>query len=104
MPIRKESPVSSEIKLSGRLLKAPENFLDPAGVRRVFTEAKAGRRGFIRSAFMAATAAGAAVMAPLAHATSNPVLQGEGDVNILTLVTANRPSSRSTCSAAKARG
>jgi sulfane dehydrogenase subunit SoxC len=81
--------VSSEIKPSGRLLKAPENFLDPAGVQRVFTEAKAGRRGFIRSAFTAAAAAAAAgsavVASPLARATSNPVLPGEGDVNILTL-------------------
>ena len=66
---------------SGRLLKAPENFLDREGIRRVFAEAKAGRRDFIRSAF-AAAAAGLAT--PLATSQSNPVA-GDGDPNILTL-------------------
>jgi len=69
----------------GRLLKAPENFLDPAGVRQVFAEAKKGRRDFIRSAFAAAGAAGAAVAAPLAHAAANPVPVEGGDLNILNL-------------------
>ncbi|MEH0164604.1 sulfite dehydrogenase [Roseateles microcysteis] len=63
----------------GRLIKAPENFLDRDGIRQVFAEAKAGRRGFIRSAF---AAAGAAAAAPLALA-QGPV--GEGDPNILQL-------------------
>ncbi|MBT9504645.1 MAG: sulfite dehydrogenase [Burkholderiaceae bacterium] len=74
--------MSSDNKPAGRLIKAPENFLDPAGVRQVFAEAKAGRRGFIRSAFMAASAA---AVAPVATATSNPVGSGEGDPNILNL-------------------
>mgnify|MGYP002784498392 CR=1 FL=1 len=66
---------------SGRLLKAPENFLDREGIRAVFREGKAGRRDFIRQAF-AAAAAGAA--APLAMAQANPV-GGDGDPNILNL-------------------
>jgi sulfane dehydrogenase subunit SoxC len=67
---------------AGRLLKAPENFLDAAGIRQVHAEAKAGRRDFIRRAFGAA-AAGAA--APLALAQGNPVPSEGGDPNILTL-------------------
>jgi sulfane dehydrogenase subunit SoxC len=47
--------------LPGRLLKAPENFLEPAGVRQVFAQARSGRRDFIRNAF-AAAAAGAVSM------------------------------------------
>jgi sulfane dehydrogenase subunit SoxC len=59
----------------GRLVKAPENFIGPAGVRRVFSEAKAGRRDFVRGAFAAALA-GTAAPAALAAA---------GDPNILVL-------------------
>ena len=69
----------------GRLIKAPENFLDPAGVREVFAEAKKGRRDFIRSAFAAAGAAVGAAAAPLALAAANPVPPSGGDVNILEL-------------------
>ncbi|WP_282823296.1 sulfite dehydrogenase [Pelomonas sp. V22] len=65
---------------TGRLIKAPENFIDAAGVRQVFAEAKASRRGFLRQAFTAAAAAGAA---PLVLAQSKPA--GEGDPNILEL-------------------
>ncbi|MDI4631959.1 sulfite dehydrogenase [Pelomonas sp. V22] len=62
------------------MIKAPENFIDAAGVRQVFAEAKASRRGFLRQAFTAAAAAGAA---PLVLAQSKPA--GEGDPNILEL-------------------
>lgn len=62
--------------------QGPENFLDPAGVRTVFQEAKAGRRDFIRRAFAGAAAAGAA---PLAMAQANPVPTEGGDPNILNL-------------------
>ena len=55
---------------SGRLRKAPENFLTPDGVRTVHHEARHGRRDFIRGAF-AAAAAGLA--APLVQAQANPV-------------------------------
>ncbi len=72
---------SEDIK-SGRLLKAPENFLNREGIKQVFSEAKNGRRDFIRSAF-AAAAAGAAV--PIALAQSNPVPAEGGDPNILKL-------------------
>jgi sulfane dehydrogenase subunit SoxC len=67
---------------SGRLRKAPENFLDREGIRTVFAEGKRGRRDFIRNAF-AAAAAGAAVPAALAQV--NPVPTEGGDPNILTL-------------------
>ena len=56
---------------AGRLAKAPENFLAPADIARVFAEGRGGRRDFIRRAFAAATAAGAP--AALA-ATGDPVI------------------------------
>lgn len=40
----------------GRLIKAPENFIQGDGVRTVFREARSGRRDFIRSAFAGALA------------------------------------------------
>jgi len=61
---------------TGRLRKAPENFLDRAGLATVAQEARSGRRGFIRGAF-AAAAAGLAAPAALA--------QPAGDPNILEL-------------------
>ena len=67
---------------SGRLLKAPENFISPDGVRKVFAQAKEGRRDFIRSAFAAAVAGGAAGGA---LAQANPVPAGGGDPHILNL-------------------
>ena len=67
---------------SGRVLKAPENFLNQEGIRTVFAEGKRGRRDFIRQAF-AAAAAGAAV--PAAMAQGNPVPTEGGDPNILNL-------------------
>lgn len=67
---------------SGRLLKAPENFLDADGVRRVFAEAKDGRRGFLRQAFVAAGAAGA--LGGAARVAAAPV-SGDGDPAILEL-------------------
>ena len=67
---------------SGRLQKAPENFLDPQGIKTVFAEAKNGRRGFIRQAF-AAAAAGMA--APMAMSQANPIPPEGGDPNILQL-------------------
>ena len=67
---------------SGRIQKAPENFLDAQGVKTVFAEGKQGRRDFIRRAFVAA-AAGAAVPATMAQ--GNPVPSEGGDPNILNL-------------------
>ncbi len=67
---------------SGRLLKAPENLIGPDGVRRVFAEAKNGRRDFIRNAFATAVATGAAGQA---LGQANPVPAGGGDPNILNL-------------------
>ncbi len=67
---------------SGRLLKAPENFVSADGVRQVFAEAKAGRRDFIRSAFAAAVAGGAAGSA---LGQANPLPVAGGDPHILKL-------------------
>jgi sulfane dehydrogenase subunit SoxC len=67
---------------SGRLQKAPENFLDQQGINTVYAEAKNGRRGFIRQAF-AAAAAGMA--APVAMSQANPVPPEGGDPYILQL-------------------
>ena len=64
-----------------RLIKAPENFLPPQGVRQVFAEAKQGRRDFIRSAFAAASAV---AVAPIARAAPDLPADG-GDPNILEL-------------------
>ena len=77
--------MASDTPEPGRLLKAPENFLTPQGVRQVFAEAKQGRRGFIRSAFAAVAATGATAATGLASAASNPVPAEGGDPNILNL-------------------
>ncbi len=83
--------MDSQSQPSGRLIKAPENFLNPAGIRQVFAQGQQGRRDFMRSAFVAAAAVGAAGAAgaasslPLATATSNPVPSDGGDPHILVL-------------------
>ncbi len=64
----------------GRLRKAPENFLDSGGVRAVFAEGKRGRRDFIRGAFAAAVAGGAA-----ARAAAQGAAPADGDPAILSL-------------------
>ena len=83
--------METNCNMPGRLVKAPENFLDLAGVRQVFAEGKQGRRDFIHAAFAAAGALGAAPFASSATpaatpaATSNPVPAVGGDPNILEL-------------------
>jgi sulfane dehydrogenase subunit SoxC len=77
--------VSSSRAPSGRLQKAPENFVDAQGVRAVFAQAKAGRRDFIRHAFAAAAGSAAALAAGGARAQANPVPAEGGDPNILEL-------------------
>jgi sulfane dehydrogenase subunit SoxC len=74
--------VSADRHAPGRLIKAPENFLDRDGIRRVFAEGKQGRRDFIRQAFAGAAAA---TVAGGAHAAANPVPPEGGDPNILKL-------------------
>jgi sulfane dehydrogenase subunit SoxC len=59
----------------GRLIKAPEHFLDGAGVAAVVREAKSGRRDFIRKAFAGA----------LAGAAAPTALGQSGDRHILEL-------------------
>jgi len=68
---------------SGRLRKAPENFLDAQDVREVFRQAREGRRDFLRSAFAAAM--GGASAAGVAQAAPNPVPAEGGDPHILNL-------------------
>ncbi|MEW6707076.1 MAG: sulfite dehydrogenase [Pseudomonadota bacterium] len=65
----------------GRLVKAPESFLNQEGIRAVREEARHGRRDFIRKAF---AAAGAGLAAPVALAQANPA-GPDGDPNILSL-------------------
>ena len=68
-------------QMTGRVRKAPENFVKGDAVAQVFAEAKAGRRNFIRGAF-AAAAAGVTATTALAQ---NAQSVGEGDPNILEL-------------------
>ncbi len=63
------------------LLKAPENFIGPDGVRSVFAEAKDGRRNFVRSAFAAALAS---TTAPAAWSQA-ALAPTDGDPSILQL-------------------
>ncbi|MBA2674974.1 sulfite dehydrogenase [Ramlibacter sp.] len=65
---------------TGRLRKAPENFLDRAGIQQVTAQARHGRRDFLRGAF-AAAAAGVAAGGGHAQQKEN----SDGDPNILTL-------------------
>ena len=74
--------MSSHDHPSARLIKAPENFIGPEGVRTVVAEAKSGRRDFVRGAFAAALAG---ATAPAALAQANPVPSDGGDANILEL-------------------
>ena len=67
---------------SGRLRKAPENFVTQEGLRTVFAEGRHGRRDFIRSAFAAALAGAAA---PAATAQAGAAVRDGGDPNILQL-------------------
>ncbi len=63
----------SNIQQPGQVRKAPENFVDAQGVRTVFSEARKGRRDFIRGAFAAAVAGGAATSA-LAQVDGDPAI------------------------------
>ena len=71
-----------QVPPSGRLLKAPENFIGGDGVRAVFRDAQAGRRDFVRGAFAAALATTAT---PAARAQAQPAPAEGGDRHILTL-------------------
>ena len=58
----------------GRLRKAPENFIDAAGVRQVFSEARAGRRDFVRQAFAGALMAAGTGAAAAQNADGDPAI------------------------------
>jgi len=80
-----DETTSRAAAMSGRLLKAPENYLDAAGIQTVQAEARQGRRDFIRRAFSAAAATAAVGAAGAARAQANPLPTEGGDPNILTL-------------------
>jgi sulfane dehydrogenase subunit SoxC len=70
----------------GKVRKAPESFLSREGLGIVMSQAKEGRRDFIRGAFRSAvTATAVGVAVPGALAQSNPVPSEGGDPNILNL-------------------
>ncbi len=75
----------TNVAIPGRLLRAPENFVSAAGVEHVRSQAKQGRRDFMRAAFAAAGAAGAVGTTRHAAAAGNPVPAAGGDPNILEL-------------------
>ncbi|WP_439898011.1 sulfite dehydrogenase [Aquabacterium humicola] len=69
----------------GRLRKAPENFIDATGVRRVFAEARQGRRDFLRGA-LAGAASGLALAAGTARAQGRETMAAaDGEPQILNL-------------------
>ncbi len=74
--------MSAASPLSGRLRKAPENFIDGNGLTRVMAEARGGRRDFMRRSFAAAAAA---ISAPVVAAQSGPAANADGDPEILRL-------------------
>ena len=74
-----------QIQRTGRLLKAPENFIDAAGAGQVVVEGQQGRREFICRAFAAAGAAAAMPLIPAAQAAGPSIPPLEGDPNILEL-------------------
>ena len=82
MALVKGNLVKQQMSSAGRFLKAPENFLSQDGIKTVFSEAKNGRRDFMRRAF-AAAAASAAI--PTAMAQSKLIASEDGDLNILNL-------------------
>lgn len=67
------------------LRRAPEHFLDAAGLARVQAEAREGRRGFLRQAFAGAMASAASLAAAQADPAAQPTAVGDGDPNILEL-------------------
>ncbi len=81
-PPSSSQPFGALAAPSGRLRRAPENFLGREDVQKVQLEAQHGRRDFIRAAFATASLAAAA---PQLRAASNPVPATGGDPNILEL-------------------
>ena len=79
--------------MAGRLLRAPENFLDRPALQQVRAEARTGRRDFLRRAFAAAAATTAA-----GAARSQGKGPEDGDPNILTLPEHSRGLGRAVAS------
>jgi sulfane dehydrogenase subunit SoxC len=74
--------INDEPMQRGRVQRAPENFLSQTDIQQYQSSPPSGRRGFIRNALAAASAA---AIAPLAVSQSNPVPKEGGDPNILNL-------------------
>lgn len=73
--------MTNDIKKTGRILRAPENFVDPVLAHDITTQGLSEeRRGFLRKSFLAAGAAMAGGVS-LARAAQS----GDGDPNILNL-------------------
>jgi sulfane dehydrogenase subunit SoxC len=68
---------------TGRIQKAPENFLNASGVQAVLAEGRQGRRGFLRGAFAAAATAASAAVTAQTNAAAMPMSANDGDPNIL---------------------
>ncbi len=72
----------------GLIQKAPENFLSASGVKTVLAEARQGRRGFLRGAFVSASAAiaagGVGAQTQIQTQAQSPATE-DGDPNILNL-------------------
>ena len=71
--------MTQDQRAPGRVLKAPESFLDQAAIRTVRVEARAGRRDFIRSAFAVAAAGASGV------GLAQEAVPAQGDPAILKL-------------------
>ena len=73
----------------GQVVKAPENFLARDDVHEVFAQARAGRRDFLRTAFVAAAGGAGAAHAATTNASTNATpattTPANGDPAILNL-------------------
>jgi sulfane dehydrogenase subunit SoxC len=88
--------MTAELSRRGRILRAPENFVDPTLAHEITTKGLSEqRRGFLRKSFLAASAA--LVGGPaLAAASKAPV--DDGDPNILNLPEHSKTLGRSVAS------
>jgi sulfane dehydrogenase subunit SoxC len=80
-----ENMMNNQDAIPGRIRKAPEGFLDRTGITQVMTEARQGRRDFMRGAFAAAAAGAGTFTARSAWAQNRPMAEQGGDPNILNL-------------------
>ncbi len=77
--------VISQPLASGRIRKAPENFLNLAALRAAASASPDGRRDFMRRAFATAAVGAATGVSGLAIAQTSRLAATDGDENILSL-------------------